>query len=191
MHYHSARAKQSISANRPAAVVSTYGSASSTIEPLVCNLWIAAASSGAQSITSMWVRSRCGSSPCGGIVSSMTMRSSSEPSSKRLASAEKTPWVAAAYATRAPCCRHAAAARTSVVPLLTAEVPRVLSRIPDSPHPRQGRPRTPQARVHRWREGRHPPDGRRAASSLHTMRRLSESLDPLDVGRELRTPHGA
>jgi len=59
-----------------------------------------------------------------------------------------------------------------------ADVPRVLPRIPDPPGARQGRPRTTQARVHRWREGHRPPDGRRAASSLHTTRSLSERLDP-------------
>jgi hypothetical protein len=43
-----------------------------------------------------------------------------------------------------------------------AEVPRVLSQLPDPPRARQGRPRTTQGRVHRCREGRRPPDGRRA-----------------------------
>ncbi len=52
-----------------------------------------------------------------------------------------------------------------------AEVPRVLSPIPDPPRARQGHPRPPPARVHRWGEGHRPPDGRRAASSLHATRK--------------------
>jgi putative transposase len=59
-----------------------------------------------------------------------------------------------------------------------AQLPRVLSRLPDPPRARQGRPRTPPTRVHRWRESHRPPDGRRAPSSLHATRSLSGSLGP-------------
>ena len=93
-----------------------------------------------------------------------------------------------------PCCRRAIGTLRRecldhVIVLGEQHLRRILRKyleyyhgIPNPPRARQGRPRTTQARVHRWREGRRPSDGRRAASSLHTKRGLSGSLIPHYVG---------